>query len=212
MDYEDKTLTCVECGASFVFSAGEQEFFAERGLNSPPKRCKACRKKRKKRSNSGGQGNDGTYRSPSFENSAPDHQKIRGRRGRGGRRQGAGPADGRNRSQAASRGKGQRQGRGYRSPAFGKNEIRPEDEYRAPGFREYAGIVPEDEYRAPGFRNDSSSYTDEKPMFSLICPVCGKEALVPFLPEEKENPMCPECYKLHRASEDGDSEGTEPSA
>ena len=35
--YEDKTLVCKECGNEFVFSAGEQEFYAERGFqNEPP--------------------------------------------------------------------------------------------------------------------------------------------------------------------------------
>ena len=39
--YEDKTLTCKECGAEFVFTAGEQ------GLTNEPLRCKACRDKRR---------------------------------------------------------------------------------------------------------------------------------------------------------------------
>ena len=30
--YEDKTLVCKECGQEFVFTAGEQEFYAERGF------------------------------------------------------------------------------------------------------------------------------------------------------------------------------------
>ncbi len=33
--YEDKTLVCKECGQEFVFTAGEQEFYAERGFQSP---------------------------------------------------------------------------------------------------------------------------------------------------------------------------------
>ena len=41
--YEDKILVCVECGEEFIFSAGNQQFFAERGLMYEPKRCKACR-------------------------------------------------------------------------------------------------------------------------------------------------------------------------
>ena len=28
--YEDKTLICKDCGNEFVFSAGEQEFYAEK--------------------------------------------------------------------------------------------------------------------------------------------------------------------------------------
>lgn len=45
--YEDKTLTCKECGQEFVFTAGEQEFYAEKGFENEPQRCKACRDARK---------------------------------------------------------------------------------------------------------------------------------------------------------------------
>ena len=45
--YEDKTLTCKECGAEFVFTAGEQAFYAEKGLTNEPLRCKPCRDKRR---------------------------------------------------------------------------------------------------------------------------------------------------------------------
>ena len=42
--YEDKTLICKECGAEFVFTAGEQEFYAEKGFTNEPQRCRAARK------------------------------------------------------------------------------------------------------------------------------------------------------------------------
>ena len=45
--YQDKTLVCKECGEQFIFSAGEQEFYAERGFQNEPQRCKSCRDKRK---------------------------------------------------------------------------------------------------------------------------------------------------------------------
>ncbi|HIU71352.1 MAG TPA: zinc-ribbon domain containing protein [Candidatus Galloscillospira excrementipullorum] len=45
--YEDKTLVCKDCGAEFVFTAGEQEFYAERGFQNEPQRCKPCRDARK---------------------------------------------------------------------------------------------------------------------------------------------------------------------
>lgn len=47
--YEDKTLTCKECGAEFIFTAGEQEFYAEKGFQNEPQRCKACRDAKKGR-------------------------------------------------------------------------------------------------------------------------------------------------------------------
>ena len=45
--YEDKTLVCKECGNEFVFTAGEQEFYAARGYAIPPPRCMAGRHARK---------------------------------------------------------------------------------------------------------------------------------------------------------------------
>lgn len=45
--FQDKTLKCKECGADFVFTAGEQEFYAQKGFQNEPQRCKACRDARK---------------------------------------------------------------------------------------------------------------------------------------------------------------------
>ena len=45
--FEDKTIICKECGAEFVFTAGEQEFYASKGFENEPQRCKACRDARK---------------------------------------------------------------------------------------------------------------------------------------------------------------------
>ncbi len=45
--YEDKTLVCRNCGAEFTFTAGEQEFYAEKGGENEPKRGKDCRRKKK---------------------------------------------------------------------------------------------------------------------------------------------------------------------
>jgi len=43
MEYHDKVLKCADCGAEFVFTAGEQMFFADKGFKNEPKRCKACK-------------------------------------------------------------------------------------------------------------------------------------------------------------------------
>lgn len=45
--YEDRTLVCKDCGEEFVFTAGEQEFYAEKGFANEPQRCKPCRDARK---------------------------------------------------------------------------------------------------------------------------------------------------------------------
>ena len=47
MTLADKDLTCVECGAIFVFTVGEQEFFESKGYTNEPKRCPICRQARR---------------------------------------------------------------------------------------------------------------------------------------------------------------------
>ena len=54
MSYTDKTLTCSDCGAAFTFDAGEQEFFASKGLDNEPGRCPDCRVARKQQRGGGG--------------------------------------------------------------------------------------------------------------------------------------------------------------
>jgi len=46
-EFKDKTLKCVDCGAEFIFSARDQEFYAEKGFQNEPKRCKPCRDAKK---------------------------------------------------------------------------------------------------------------------------------------------------------------------
>lgn len=47
--FEDRELTCVDCGSPFVFTGGEQRFYAEKGFTNEPKRCKPCRAAKKQR-------------------------------------------------------------------------------------------------------------------------------------------------------------------
>jgi CxxC-x17-CxxC domain-containing protein len=58
MEYTDKTLTCSDCSADFVFTAGEQEFYASKGLVNEPGRCPDCRAARKQQ-RTGGYGGGG---------------------------------------------------------------------------------------------------------------------------------------------------------
>jgi CxxC-x17-CxxC domain-containing protein len=55
MEYTDKNLTCSDCGLGFIFDAGEQEFFANKGFVNEPGRCPDCRAARKNNRS----GNDG---------------------------------------------------------------------------------------------------------------------------------------------------------
>lgn len=43
----DKTLTCRDCGAEFVFTEGEQAFYLQKGFTNEPTRCPSCRAARK---------------------------------------------------------------------------------------------------------------------------------------------------------------------
>jgi len=45
--YADRTLTCVDCGVEFIHSAADQEYYAQKGFSSDPKRCASCRASRR---------------------------------------------------------------------------------------------------------------------------------------------------------------------
>jgi hypothetical protein len=44
--YKDMELVCRGCGATFIFTAGEQEFYADKGFLHEPTRCPKCRNRR----------------------------------------------------------------------------------------------------------------------------------------------------------------------
>jgi CxxC-x17-CxxC domain-containing protein len=46
MEYQDRVLKCADCGTEFVFTAGEQAFYADKGFRNEPKRCRSCKSKR----------------------------------------------------------------------------------------------------------------------------------------------------------------------
>jgi CxxC-x17-CxxC domain-containing protein len=47
MSFQDKSLQCSDCGATFTFSAEDQEFYQSKGYTNEPKRCPSCRQARK---------------------------------------------------------------------------------------------------------------------------------------------------------------------
>ena len=49
MEFQDKSLHCVDCGTEFIWTAGEQLFFADKNFKNEPKRCKGCKAKRASR-------------------------------------------------------------------------------------------------------------------------------------------------------------------
>ena len=54
MEFQDKTITCVDCSAAFTHSAADQARYAEKGLGHEPKRCPTCRAKRRAKQDGGG--------------------------------------------------------------------------------------------------------------------------------------------------------------
>ena len=48
MVLEDRTIICKDCSEPFIFSAGEQGFFLEKGLLNEPQRCHDCREQRRR--------------------------------------------------------------------------------------------------------------------------------------------------------------------
>ena len=57
MEFQDKSLKCVDCGQDFIFTAGEQLFFHDKQFKNEPKRCKNCKAQRAaSHGNSGGRG------------------------------------------------------------------------------------------------------------------------------------------------------------
>jgi CxxC-x17-CxxC domain-containing protein len=58
MSFEDRTLTCQDCGAEFTFTADDQQYHREKGYTNEPKRCPNCRQARR---STGGYGGGGSY-------------------------------------------------------------------------------------------------------------------------------------------------------
>lgn len=63
MSFTDQILTCRDCGSEFTFTAGEQEFYQQKGFDNAPTRCPNCRRARKASRNDGGYAGGGSYSS-----------------------------------------------------------------------------------------------------------------------------------------------------
>jgi len=54
MSFQDKSIRCSDCGTTFTFSAGEQDYFQTKGFTNEPKRCPTCRRDNKAKRSGGG--------------------------------------------------------------------------------------------------------------------------------------------------------------
>ena len=48
-EYQDRSIKCVDCAEEFIWTAGEQVFFHDKGLKNEPKRCKPCKQAKNER-------------------------------------------------------------------------------------------------------------------------------------------------------------------
>jgi CxxC-x17-CxxC domain-containing protein len=177
----DQQIRCSDCGDVFLFSAAEQEFYAEKGLAAPPKRCKPCRQARKA---SRGPGSSGGPRR--------DFSQPRGNGYANGHHERGGP-------RWRTREPGPRHNRAayeYRSPAFGG----PREEDPAP--RRDARRDRND----PRPRGDARPRADDRPRFDIKCSQCGTQATVPFRPIEGRDVFCQPCYRARRTRNDATAE------
>ena len=51
--YENKVLICKDCGSPFDFTVRDQMFYAEKGFENEPQRCRDCRTVRKSQRTTG---------------------------------------------------------------------------------------------------------------------------------------------------------------
>jgi CxxC-x17-CxxC domain-containing protein len=49
IEHQDRSIKCVDCGEDFIWTAGEQVFFHDKGLRNEPKRCKPCKQAKNER-------------------------------------------------------------------------------------------------------------------------------------------------------------------
>lgn len=64
MDFQDQTLTCRDCGQTFVWTASEQKFYADKGFSNAPVRCPSCRAAKKSQMGGGNFGRGGYQSGP----------------------------------------------------------------------------------------------------------------------------------------------------
>ena len=66
MSFQNKTLSCADCGAAFDFTTEEQEFHQSKGFTNEPKRCPSCRQAKRSERGGGGSygGGSSSYGSP----------------------------------------------------------------------------------------------------------------------------------------------------
>jgi CxxC-x17-CxxC domain-containing protein len=181
MEFQDQDIVCSDCNAPFNFTVAEQEFYQEKQLTHPPKRCKPCRAARKNQ--------------PREERGrpAPGGGPPRGRPGApAGARDSSGPLFKANFGPPpGARGPRREPGQG-RSQAGGRGR---QEQGRGQGKGRWQG--------APR-RGQGAARQDQRPLhlFDAVCSDCSASTQVPFQPNGVQPVYCRAClpkYKAQRA-------------
>jgi CxxC-x17-CxxC domain-containing protein len=180
MDNRDEQLTCADCGGSFVFTASEAAFYAEKGLTAP-KRCKECRAARKQ--GGGGRGRGPSGRPPRYTGDVNEYRSPM-------QDNGYQPAP------ARRDGRAPRSDGNYRAPSFGGDAARRPR--RPGGDAPRPGALPPRAQAAPAPSEPGAGTARRarraRPLFDITCSSCGASSQVPFEPIEGREVFCKDCY------------------
>jgi CxxC-x17-CxxC domain-containing protein len=169
MPFEDKTITCVECGAEFLHTAEDQARYAERGFTNDPKRCRECREKRKVEAEQQAEEGDKTLTcidcGTPFIHSAKD-QAYYAERGFTNEPKRCRECREKRKAQAARNRRRSGPGRGGHGGGRGRG-----------GPRESRG---------------------QRESYEAICAECGARTTVPFKPVQGRPVYCRDCYRSRR--------------
>lgn len=174
MSFEDKTLVCRDCGNEFTFTAGEQEFYEQKGFTNEPQRCRDCRQSRKQQRGGAASpdrpSTSGNYRSEGYARGGNDF--------------------GSNRSSD------------YGSPMPGNEYARSNDyggSYDSGGSRgnDYGGVSRGNDYGNSRYGNEGYA-RQERVQHETVCAQCGRPTTVPFVPRAGRPVYCQECFTQRR--------------
>ena len=170
---DDQTLSCVDCGAQFTFSARDQAFYQERGYQAP-RRCKTCRDKRKAGGGGGGSGGGGNF----------------GGGGSGAYGGGGGGGGGYSRASSGGHGGGYA-GSGYGSGGGSSGGYGSGSSGGQGGSSRRRETVDDHE----GHSHAGAAGGPPAPsQFKVLCSSCGVETTVPFKPDSNRPVYCRTCY------------------
>ncbi len=216
MSFVDREIVCLDCTQSFVFTAGEQEFYERKGFKEEPKRCKPCREVRKQRRSD----TPVTPRAPrAGAASVPEDTVLAGNGGFGFRGNGF---DGEDAARSDSELDGESVGNRARSmddeddnignhapgiraasPAPARPRAAPPRGAANEGGRRERGIRAERGPSNGASAGAGNAGADRRELHDATCAQCNGGARFPFKPVPGRPVYCRDCYASRAASAGG---------